>query len=532
MKKKSFLLVYPEIPDTYWSYKYALPFIGKRALMPPLGLATIAAMIPGDHEIRIVDLNVEPLHDRDLLRADLVLASAMIVQRRSLTRLIRRCRCANRPIVVGGPYATESPALLADADFLVLGEGETTFPTFLSDWLAGAARRVYECRDRPAMETSPIPRFDLLSMQWYDTIPLQFSRGCPFDCEFCDIVRLFGHTPRTKPPEQFLREMTAAHATGFRGSLFVVDDNFIANRRAVKTLLREIIRWQRDHGYPFRLCTEASIDLADDAELLVLMAEAGFSMVFVGIESPIAESLRSSGKRQNLRRDVAASVRTIQEQGIEVTGGFIIGFDSDPPEVFDLQSDFIQELAIPTAMVGLLMALPGTRLYERLEAEGRILSASNGNNTHAAELNFVPRLPREVLESGYRRVLGTIYRPRRYFDRCLELLRRYPRRSRHGGRDPIAFREVTGFVRSVVRQTLSGYGAAYLRYLILGITRRPDLIVKVVTLAVEGHHYFKMTRHTLRLARVRQRRRARTARRSSGAFGRIEPDGVATGGAM
>ena len=508
-----FLLVYPEIPDTYWSYRYALPFIGKRALMPPLGLATIAAMIPREHEVRVVDLNVEELATAELAAADLVLASAMIVQNESLARLIARSRSAGVPIAVGGPYATSTPDAVSEADHLVLGEGEVSFPRFLDDFLSQRAERRYEAETKPEITTAPVPRFDLLNMHWYDTIPLQFSRGCPFDCEFCDIVQLFGHRSRCKTPEQFTREMDAAFATGFRGALFVVDDNFIGNRRKVKALLRAVIRWQEAHGYPFSLSTEASIDLAEDPELLELMVRAGFKMVFIGIESPVEGSLEAAGKRQNLRRDIATSIRMIQQAGIEVTGGFIIGFDSDPPEIFDLQIDFIQELAIPTAMVGMLMALPNTRLYQRLEAEGRILSAANGNNTHGTLLNFQPRLPVELLEAGYRRVIATIYDPRVYFNRCLALLRRYPRRSgerapRTRSRTPIALRELAGLARSLMRQTFSPYGPEYLRYLALALLRRPDQIVRIVTMAVEGHHFFTMTRKTVgrRIARATRSR--------------------------
>ena len=497
---KTFLLVYPETPDTYWSYRYALPFIGKRALMPPLGLATIAAMIPDGHRLRIVDLNVERLRDAEIAAADLVLASAMIVQRKPLERLIARCNRIGTPVAVGGPYATSCPEALPGADHLVLGEGEVSFPPFLRDFLNGGAQRRYECDARPEMECSPVPRFDLLPMQWYDSLPLQFSRGCPFNCEFCDIVQLFGHRPRVKSPAQFLRELDAAYRTGFTGSLFIVDDNFIGNRRGVKALLAEIGRWQRERGYPYQLCTEASIDLAEDTELLDLMVAAGFVMVFVGIETPVADSLQAVGKSQNLRGDVAQSVRAIQERGIEVTGGFIIGFDSDPPEIFNLQVEFIQELAIPTAMVGLLMALPNTALYHRLEREGRIRFEANGNNTHATLVNFEPVLPMELLETGYRRVLESVYEPRAYFARCLELLKRSPRRGEGPPRSgpPIRLREVIGLVQSLVRQTFSHYGPAYLAYLIRGISMRPDLFARVVTRAVIGHHFFMMTRKTVR----------------------------------
>lgn len=310
---------------------------------------------------------------------------------------------------------------------------------------------------------------------------------------------------------KFIEELDAAYATGFTGSVFVVDDNFIGNKRAVKALLQTIIRWQEEHGRPFSFCTEASIDLAADDELLNLMAEAGFSMVFVGLESPDPESLAAAGKLQNLRLDVVASVKKIQARGIEVTGGFIIGFDSDTEEIFDLQIEFIRELAIPTAMVGLLMALPQTRLYERLKREGRILHESAGNNTHDGALNFVTRLPRELLVNGYERVLTTIYSPRVYFDRCLSVLERYPRHERVKQLvTRITGREIFGLIASLVRQILSPYGFFYLRYLALAFRRRPDLAVKIVTMAIQGHHYFVITR------RLVERRRS-AARRSTGA---------------
>ena len=499
MPKPLLLFVYPEVPDTYWSYKHALSFVGKKALMPPLGLATVAAMVPESYECRIVDLNVERLSRRLLSRAELVLISAMIVQADSMDRLIARCRGAGVPVAVGGPHATSSHDEIEGVDYFILGEAEEVFPRFLADFATGTAAPLYRCEGRPDLSAVPIPRFDLLTLARYDSVPIQFSRGCPFDCEFCDIVHLFGRKPRTKPVDRFMDEVDAIYATGFRGSLFVVDDNFIGNRRAVKELLRALADWQRERGYPFALSTEASVDLAADRGLLQLMVDAGFSMVFVGIETPDAGALSEAGKLQNLRNDVEASVRLIQEHGIEVTGGFIIGFDSDPDEIFDLQIDYIRRLAIPTAMVGLLMALPNTRLHDRLSKEGRIVGRANGNNTHEAVLNFRTRMPREHIQREYTRVLSTIYAPREYFARCLALLERYPAADDSMKRErPIKLREVTGFLSSVGRQLFSRYGVSYLVYLVRALSRRRDLIVRIVTMAIQGHHYFTITRGLLK----------------------------------
>ena len=514
MDRPLVLLVYPEVPDTYWSYKHALPFVGKRAVMPPLGLATIAAMVPDRYECRIVDLNVEPLADRLLGEASLVLISAMIVQANSMRRLVTRCQKAGVPVVAGGPYPTSCHERIDGVDHFVLGEGEVTFPRFLDDYAAGTPKPVYECEARPPLDTVPVPRFDLLRLPMYDSLPLQFSRGCPFDCEFCDIVHLFGRKARVKTTDQFVVELEAAYKTGFRGSVFIVDDNFIGNRRAVKELLRAVAVFQEKRGYPFQFSTEASIDLAADVELLDLMEAARFSMVFVGVETPDADSLSEAGKHQNLRRDVAESVRLIQSRGIEVTGGFIVGFDSDPKEIFDRQIAFIDELAIPTAMVGLLMALPNTRLYARLAREGRLLGESNGNNTHDATINFRTAMDPDELRAGYYRLLRTIYEPRRYFRRCLELLSRLPvRRPAESRERPIRLREIVGLLSSLARQLGSGYGVHYLAYMVRAARRRPDLIVRVFTLAILGHHYFTITRSILRKHRATVRAAARADER-------------------
>lgn len=498
------LLIYPRTPDTYWSYRHALRFVDKKALMLPLGLVTVAAILGPEYSYRLVDLNVRPLKEEDLEWAEMAMISAMIVQRSSMEEVISQCNAAGVPVVAGGPYPTSCYQEIQGVDHFVLGEGECTIPEFREDLERGDPKRIYRPKGRPEMKEVPIPRFDLCELSAYDTFPLQFSRGCPFDCEFCDIVSLFGHRVRTKSPEQFVAEMEAAYQTGFRGSLFLVDDNFIGNRRRSKELLRAVVRWQQERGYPFNLSTEASIDLAEDPELLSLMVSSGFTMVFVGLETPISSSLESIGKKQNLRRSMERSVSKIQRAGIEVTSGFIIGFDSDPPDIAERQIAFIQQLAIPTAMVGLLMALPNTKLWSRLEREGRVLFRSEGNNTHEVELNFEPLLPKETLIEGYRKVLQTIYTPRRYFSRCLRLIRRFPRSLQKCDTDAVGSvgtRELAAFGRSLLWQGFSGYGHWYWWFLLRAVALRPRLVVPIVTLAVRGHHFFKITERTVRRGR-------------------------------
>lgn len=494
------LLVYPQTPDTYWSYRHALEFVGKKALMPPLGLLTAAAIMGERFDYRLIDMNAEPLREADLAWADYVFVSAMIVQAESMRDVVERCNRARKPVVAGGPYPTSCLDEIRGVDHFVLGEGECTIPQFRRDLLAGRPERIYRGGERPPIDAVPIPRFDLCKTDLYETMPLQFSRGCPFDCEFCDIVSLFGHRVRTKGTEQFLLEMEAVYETGFRGDLFIVDDNFIGNRRNVKKLLQGIAAWQKERGYPFNLSTEASVDLADDTELLELMEACGFSMVFVGLETPVHASLEGAGKRQNLRGDVVEKVSRIQGAGIEVTAGFIIGFDSDPEDIAERQIDFIQQLGVPTAMVGLLMALPNTRLWTRLSAEGRIRFRSGGNNTHTGELNFVTRQPEASLVEGYRRVLRFIYDPRRYFERSLTLLRALPRRrsaSRHTGGFGISSTQVRALMRSLTRQGFSRYALWYWLFLFRALLTRPRLFVTAVTLAVRGHHFFLITNKLL-----------------------------------
>ena len=474
--------------------------------MLPLGLATIGGMVGKGYTLSAVDLNVSDLSDTQIREADLVLVSSMLIQKESFHRVIQRCKGLGKPVAVGGPYPTECVEELAllppdqRPDFFILDEGEVTFPLFLKDWEKGTPQFLYRSKEKPSLDKAPIPRFDLFDLNAYNVLPLQFSRGCPFDCEFCDIVHLFGHIPRTKSPAQFLTELETALNLGFEGNVFIVDDNFIGNRKRVKELLRALIPWQEAHQYPVQFCTEASIDLAKDDELLDLMVEAGFYMVFLGLETPLEHSLEEAGKVQNLKTNVVESVRKIQSQGIEVTGGFIIGFDSDPLDIADHQIKFIQELAVPTAMVGLLTALPGTRLYDRLVREGRLLHNPSGNNTHDLEMNFIPHQPMERIIQSYRKLLKEIYKPKAYFKRCLKFLNRLPEKIRHVDTcrwGTFSLRNLAILLRSFCKQTFSWYGFSYLSYILRALKRHPDKIVQIVSFAVQGHHLLELTRRIL-----------------------------------
>lgn len=498
------LLVYPEMPPTYWSMRYALPFIGRKAALPPLGLLTVAAMLPRDWDLRLIDLNVESISQKDIEASDLVLTSAMLVQRPSLERVITLCREVGRPLVAGGPYPTSCSEEIEGIDHFVLGEAEVNLPPFLEDFRRGVPKQTYRNPSHPDITDTPVPRFDLLDRKRYAGAAVQYSRGCPHHCEFCDIVELFGHRPRTKTPAQFLAEMERLYEGGWRGSLFVVDDNFIGNRSEVRRLLPEISSWQEKRHFPFALYTEASLDLAADGALMDAMVEAGFNMVFVGIETPDQATLAAAGKHQNSRADLLASVHAIQAKGLEVAGGFIVGFDGDREDIFDRQIRFIHEAAIPTAMVGLLTALPQTRLHARLLSEGRMLSlSSGGNNTHDLALNFVPNMNAEVLRTGYKRVLAQVYHPTRYFSRCLDLIRRMK------GRKPTSRKvratELRAFLHSLVRQTFTRYAFSYWSYLVRALWMRPLMAAEIVAMAVKGHHFFVITRNLLELERFKDR---------------------------
>jgi radical SAM superfamily enzyme YgiQ (UPF0313 family) len=375
------LLVYPEFPDTYWSFRHALSFEGKRSAFPPLGLLTISALLPADWSRRLVDMNIRELTLRDIEWADVVFCSAMLVQRDSLKRVIALSKSRGKRVVVGGPYISTSAENLPSVDHIFVGEAEETLPQFVRDLELGTARRVYKATERPALSATPLPHFKLTSLKHYSSMSVQYSRGCPFQCEFCDIIEIYGRVPRTKSNQQMLEELDALRRIGWRGPVFIVDDNFIGNKRNVKNLLPELADWSERHGGPFSFFTEASVNLAEDDELLELMRRAGFYRVFLGIETPVKESLKEAQKSQNMRSDLLQSVRKVQSYGMEVMAGFIIGFDNDPEDIFERQINFIRESAIPLAMVGLLTALPQTQLWRRLQREGRLLKESTGNNT-------------------------------------------------------------------------------------------------------------------------------------------------------
>ncbi len=484
------LLLYPEFPDTFWSFRHALPFLGRRSAYPPLGLLTISALLPPHWKRKLVDLNVEKLRDKDLAWADVAFLSAMLVQGPYLSRLIARCREAGLRTVVGGPITSADASSHEEADHVVRGEAEGVIEEMVSDLDAGKARRLYEAAGRTDMTKVPPPDLRLARLRRYSSMAIQYSRGCPFSCEFCDVIELFGRTPRTKTAEQVLRELEQLYGMGWRGSVFVVDDNFVGNKPALKALLPRLEEWMRVHGNPFSLFTQASINLAEDDELLSLMQAARFNRVFVGIETPVKDCHRGAGKLQNVKADLLACVQRIQERGMEVMGGFILGFDQDPPEIFEKQIAFIKEAAIPVSMVGLLTALPNTRLWRRLSEEGRILRQSMGDNT-AALLNFIPRMNPEALLAGYRNVLASIYNPKEYFERAQAMLNRLGARPA----PRLVLSDYLALCRSFIRQGIfARYRVAYWRFLGSTFLRTPGHLGLAVTLAIMGHHFFTLTR--------------------------------------
>jgi radical SAM superfamily enzyme YgiQ (UPF0313 family) len=494
------LLVYPKYPATFWSFSYALKFISKKASVPPLGLLTIAAMLPDKWQQRLVDLNVQNLRDRDIRWADFVFISAMSIQRESTVQVIERCGALGVKVVAGGPLFTGTPADFGTVDHLVLNEAEITLPRFLHDLKQGKAKRIYSAAGCWAhLAETPVPRFDLLRMGKYASMCIQYSRGCPFDCDFCNITVLFGRMHRTKSAAQVIAELDRLYRKGWRRSVFIVDDNFIGNRgKLKKEVLPSIIAWMEEHGHPFTLYTEVSINLADDEELMSLMVRAGFDQVFVGIESPNEESLAECSKFQNRNRDLIASVQRIQRAGLEVQAGFIVGFDTDPPSIFDRLISFIQESGIVTAMVGLLNAPEGTKLYQRMKQEGRLLKGGfTGDNTDFS-LNFIPKMRRETLLNGYRSILQTIYSPRHYYARVKKFLSEYHPASTRTSRFTPDY--LLAGIKSAVRLGILGRERFhYWKLFFWSLFRKPRLFPLAITFSIYGFHFRKVfARHEKR----------------------------------
>jgi len=480
------LLVSPQSPDTFWSFKHVLRFVSKKSTFPPLGLLTVAAMLPREWDLKLVDLNVTRLRDEDLRRADVVMVSAMLVHESSVREVVTRCAAMDKRVVAGGPLFTTGHEAFPEIQHFVLGEAEELMPQLVADLRSGRLQKIYQATHRPDMAISPVPRWDLINLKHYVTMAVQFSRGCPFDCEFCDIIVMNGRVPRTKSPAQVIAELEVLRARGWKDMVFVVDDNFIGNKRRTRELLHELVAWRRSTRPEMGFLTEASVNLADDAELRALMVAAGFKKVFVGIETPVAESLMECRKVQNQGRDLITAVQTLQRDGLQVMGGFIVGFDSDQPDVFKRQFEFIQRSGVVTAMVGLLTALPRTRLYQRLEREGRLETKSTGNNTDAS-LNFRPRLNREFLQTGYRELMKKLYEPRAYYQRIRTFLINH-----HPGRTGLrlSWTDFMAFLKSFWLLGVWYRGrVAYWRFFWSTLLQRPRQFRYGMELAIVGYHF-------------------------------------------
>ena len=481
------LLIYPKFPDTFWSFKHALKFIRKKAANPPLGLLTVAAMLPDEFHRRVIDINVEGLTDEDLAWADLAFIGAMAVQRDSAKQTIALCQAAGVKVIAGGPLFTAEPDAFEEVDHLVLDEAELTLPCFLEDLKSGHLKKIYRAAGFCDLHQTPSPAWDLIDMKKYASMSIQFSRGCPFNCDFCNVTVLFGHRPRLKTAQQVIAELDHLYDAGWRGDIFFVDDNFIGNKRYLKTrLLPALIEWRKDKkGCVF--FTEASINLADDAELLDLMVEAGFDSVFIGIESPNDDSLTECQKVQNKNRDLIHDVKIMQRAGLQVQGGFIVGFDSDTPSTFQQLIDFIQKSGIVTAMVGLLQAPPGTRLFDRLKKDDRLQRTIISGDNVDGSTNISPKMGLDQLMNGYRSIMGNIYSPRHYYRRIKVFLKEFGNSKVN---TPLDLQRFFAFFRSSIALGFLGKERFHYWYLMIWtLVRKPRLLPLAITLAIYGYHF-------------------------------------------
>jgi len=480
------LLVEPRTPETFWSLRHALRFVGRRAANPPLGLLTLAGLLPRHWHCRLVDLNTGDLGDHHLEWADYVMVSAMEIHRQEVRDLLNRCHAVGKSLIGGGPLFHDGSDHSIGVDHVVEGEAEEIVQYLVRDLERRRPSPRYRAERFPSLALTSTPRWDLANLSHYATLSVQSCRGCPFDCEFCDVVALNGRTPRYKSATQFVAELECLRQLGWRGPVFVVDDNFVGNKRRCREILQAIIDWRRRTRARMTFLTEASVDMAGDADLLELMVTAGFKKVFVGLETPSAAGLRECRKLQNLRGDLGEAVRTIQRAGLEVMGGFIVGFDSDGRDIFQRQFEFIQSSGVVTAMVGLLQALPRSRLYRRLASEGRLLSASAGDNTRLG-FNFEPRLDREFLEENYRRLMQRLYEPSTYYQRIRTFLESHTVR---GPREVLTWRDIGAAARSFWVMGLRHDGRrAFWSFLAETLRRQPRQIGVALTLVIMGYHF-------------------------------------------
>ncbi|KUG26785.1 hypothetical protein ASZ90_003365 [hydrocarbon metagenome] len=482
------LLVYPEIPPTFWSFKDALSFVSKKSAEPPLGLITVAGMLPKEWELRLIDMNVAKLNDADITWADYVFLSGMSVQFNSFKEVVRRSNRLGTKVVAGGPLCTTQYKEILGVDHFVLDEAEITLPVFLKDLEEGIPKQVYRSGNFPDISLASVPRWDLLNKKVYASMSIQYSRGCPYDCEFCSITMLNGRKPRAKSKEQFINELNILYEQGWKGGISVVDDNIIGDKRKLKNdLLPALIKWSEERKHPFYFITEVSINLADDTELVDMMVQAGFNSVFVGIETPNDASLEECGKSHNLKRDLIESINELQKRGLMVSGGFIVGFDNDTSDIFDRQIQFIQKSGIVSAMVGLLNAPVGTKLFKRLQNENRLLENFSGNNMDGS-INFIPKMKYSELIKGYSKLLASIYSQKEYYARIKEFLSRY-NMPKWQNITP-SFAEIKAFFKLLWKLGIVEKGKIYFwKLFVFSLWKYPKKFTVAMTFAVYGFHF-------------------------------------------
>jgi radical SAM superfamily enzyme YgiQ (UPF0313 family) len=483
------LLVYPYCPDSFWSFRHALKFISKKAAVPPLGLITVSAMLPKHWDKKLVDLNIDTLNSSDIEWADYVFISAMYIQKDSVNEVIEVCKKYNKRIVAGGPLFTQDYMNYPLVDHLILNEAEITMPLFLNDLKNGKAQKIYKTDEFADITKSPVPDFHLLSLRDYAFMNIQVTRGCPFACNFCEITSLLGHEVRMKSTTQILNELDSLYYNvHWRGPVSIVDDNFIGNKKQIKeVLLPAMYGWMKDHRFPFNFSTETSINIADDDELMSLMVKTGLNSTFIGIETPEEKSLHHCNKLQNKNRNLLQNIKKIQKAGIQVSGGFIVGFDSDSPSVFQRQIDFIQKSGIVSAMVGLLNAPKNTKLYKQMEVENRLTIEATGNNTDES-MNFIPKMNYQELIQGYKGIIHDIYSAKPYYKRVRQFIRNYKRSPQK--QNNINFSLIKAFLKTLVIIGVQKKGRLeYWKLLFWTLIYYPNSIVDAITCAVYGYHF-------------------------------------------